>query len=441
MPQGTPREIMVMSPEHAVETSEDLTDSTGQEIEFDEVWYLGKYPDIAEAVRDGVIPSGRNHYIRFGRDEGRLGFAFDPDWYAATYPLAVAEAGDADHASLSRHYLNVGRFRGYLAHANSTRSTNSAGISSAFGGLWIDQANVRDLIAGRLEIGNLDMQDAAVLTAFVNDGYVKLPDPLPAPLIDRAEEALEAAYSGQMGELLFECPAVSPGRHCTWSDRIRNSPSKAMDIHWWSAAIRNVIFGEPVTRFLHLIFERPALASQTLGFYRGSGQPFHQDSAYVPYSLPLQFVASWIALEDVAAGAGELQYWVGSHKALPEYTYPGGHRNVFESLRNGTDQASVSAAVRGHEKQIVEKARARELKREAFLARRGEVLFWHADLAHGGAPISLNRTRKSVVTHYCPKEIAPAYYETVRSQLRKHGTYGYYSSGLYSDAASESASA
>ena len=49
------------------------------DFEFDEVWYLHTYPDIAKAVRDGVVPSGRVHYVKFGRDEGRLPTAqFDP---------------------------------------------------------------------------------------------------------------------------------------------------------------------------------------------------------------------------------------------------------------------------------------------------------------------------------------------------------------------------
>ena len=158
-------------------------------------------------------------------------------------------------------------------------------------------------------------------------------------------------------------------------------------------------FCDAITHFLHLIFERPALASQTLVSYRGSGQPFHQDSAYVPYSLPLQFTASWIALENVAAGAGELEYLVGSHNALPEYTYPGGYKSASESQRYGTEKAAVSEAIKVHEKQIATEGQRRALTRETLLAKRGDVLFWHADLAHGGSPISLSRSRKSVVTH------------------------------------------
>lgn len=38
---------------------------------FDEAAYLSANPDVAAAVAAGVISSGRNHYLRFGRYEGR----------------------------------------------------------------------------------------------------------------------------------------------------------------------------------------------------------------------------------------------------------------------------------------------------------------------------------------------------------------------------------
>jgi radical SAM protein with 4Fe4S-binding SPASM domain len=40
---------------------------------FDESFYLAGYPDVAEAVRSGVCESGLDHYLRFGRHEGRRG--------------------------------------------------------------------------------------------------------------------------------------------------------------------------------------------------------------------------------------------------------------------------------------------------------------------------------------------------------------------------------
>src|SRR5260370_30282322 len=40
--------------------------------EFDEVTYLLLYPDITEKVSAGDFLSGYEHWLKFGRDEGRL---------------------------------------------------------------------------------------------------------------------------------------------------------------------------------------------------------------------------------------------------------------------------------------------------------------------------------------------------------------------------------
>lgn len=37
----------------------------------DEPWYLAQYPDVAEAVRKGALPSARHHFLRHGYAEGR----------------------------------------------------------------------------------------------------------------------------------------------------------------------------------------------------------------------------------------------------------------------------------------------------------------------------------------------------------------------------------
>ncbi len=41
--------------------------------DFDEAWYLERYPDVARAVQAGTIKSGRHHYTSRGRREGRSG--------------------------------------------------------------------------------------------------------------------------------------------------------------------------------------------------------------------------------------------------------------------------------------------------------------------------------------------------------------------------------
>ena len=41
------------------------------------------------------------------------------------------------------------------------------------------------------------------------------------------------------------------------------------------------------------------------------------------------------------------------------------------------------------------------------------MLVWHADLVHGGNPVSRVTTRKSIVTHYCPKHLTPLFAEQI----------------------------
>jgi hypothetical protein len=400
--------------------------------DFDEAWYLRRYPDIAEAIAKGELGSGFEHYTRHGQAEGRLPCApFNAEWYASAYPIATVEAGSSDPTVLQSHYESCGKYRGYLPDRLAPRPANACAPRSKFGGLWIDQPNALDMVRGKYEVGLIDQADKECLERFIQDGYVILPRQIPPVVLDRADEALEKAYSGGYPELKFQCYAASKV-DAVWDPATRTNPAKALDAHWFSEEIRDAIFADPIARFLSAVFERPALASQTLGFFRGSGQPLHQDSAYVAYSLPLQFLASWIALEDVVPGAGELEYLVGSHRVLPEFVYGGEAKSIPDARRYGIDSDKLAAEDRVHEKSIQEQGANLGLNREKFRAKRGDVLIWHADLAHGGSPISKQKSRKSIVTHYCPREIAPLYFEFGKKKIiKKHSQVGYYTTGVY----------
>jgi ectoine hydroxylase-related dioxygenase (phytanoyl-CoA dioxygenase family) len=68
------------------------------------------------------------------------------------------------------------------------------------------------------------------------------------------------------------------------------------------------------------------------------------------------------------------------------------------------------------------------LTKQVFAAKKGDVLIWHSDLIHGGHPVSQDITRKSVVTHYCPKHVAPLYSETHHPTFYEHDGHLYTSS-------------
>lgn len=403
--------------------------------EFDEAWYTSFYRDVGAAVARGEMTSGLEHYIRYGRDEGRSPSAetherarFDEDWYAASYPIARMDLETGVATDYADHYKRLGRARGYLPNRFAPRPPDATTSRSRFVGLWPDQSNALDLVAGRRELGAITELQSEQLTHWISQGYVVLKGALPSSLLDRAEEEVDRAYRGEISGLLFDCPAIAPGE-LSWNDRVPQHPAKALDLHWLSPTIRELILAPDLCSFLELLFERRILATQSLSFLRGSAQAHHMDTLYVAYSLPMQFAASWVALEDVAVGAGELSYFAGSHK-LPEYLFLDEYKGIMELMRMGRD-SRLQQMVWRYEASLPELAKEHGMPQRTFRAKRGDILVWHAGLVHGGMPISRQKTRKSVVTHYCPREVAPLAWESSRASLQWHEGRAHYTTSVY----------
>lgn len=335
---------------------------------------------------------------------------FHEVFYLQSYPAAREEIANGLATDARDHFAKFGSARGYIIHPLAPRVNEGAATRSRFGGLWIDQMNYLDIIAGKLELGRIDQRQAELLRMFARDGYVVLEQAIPADLIEAARQALDHAFSGGINNLQFECHAVAPG-HIAWRPEITRHPAKALDIHHFSSTIRQLILNDKITEFLGLIFDSKAFVSQTLGFLRGSAQEGHQDSAFVPYTLPRQFAASWIALEDVTIGAGELFYFPGSHRLFSEFLYMDKFKSAREAVRNGYPDEAVGQEIRRHIASLYAQAKQLEISPSVFAARKGDVLIWHADLVHGGNPVSSDITRKSIVTHYCPSRIVPLFME------------------------------
>ena len=106
---------------------------------------------------------------------------------------------------------------------------------------------------------------------------------------------------------------------------------------------------------------------------------------------------------------GELFYLRGSHR-LEEFLYADRYKSVSEAMRGGVPAEEVNTQIGpAHSRSLVLGPQLPGWIAKPFLARRGDVLIWHADLAHGGGPISAERTRRSVVTHYCSKYTVPLF--------------------------------
>jgi len=197
---------------------------------FDEAYYLESNPEVAEAVRRGEWSSGYVHYCVLGKARGMAASPpVDAAWYLASYPCVARDIAEGRAVSPTEHYDRLGRFRGYLPSPAAHRPDNPSATHSRFGGLWTDAGNVLDVIAGRLDLGLVSATQAAMLTAWVSNGYVVLPAAISTDILDRAEEDLDRAYHGDFPDLRFNVRSV--GQRCPWSKETLEQPTKALDLH------------------------------------------------------------------------------------------------------------------------------------------------------------------------------------------------------------------
>lgn len=339
---------------------------------------------------------------------------FDKKFYLTAYPVVRQELAQGLARTPLEHYKHFGKHRGYLAALGGQRHYPPADTPSVFGGLWPDGSSAAEELSRKLERREIDERQAGLLSRWMRDGYISMENAIPTSLIDAAAHDLDRAYAGEFGELLFECHSIANDRNIRWHPDVQRFPAKALDLHHFSRAMRDIMFAPAVTEFLGLIFGSASLASQSLAFLRGSGQQGHQDSAYVPFTLPRNFAASWIALEDVTIGAGELFYYIGSHR-FPDFLYGGKYKCIAEAERLGypVEHDELSSHVTG----LRRRAKEQGIEKSVFAAKKGDVLIWHADLVHGGNPVSEHVTRKSFVTHYCPRQLSPLFSERIATDL------------------------
>jgi ectoine hydroxylase-related dioxygenase (phytanoyl-CoA dioxygenase family) len=190
-----------------------------------------------------------------------------------------------------------------------------------------------------------------------------------------------------------------------------------LDTYVHLPAARDLIFAPPVARFLELVFEDGVLAFQGLHFERGSTQDIHQDTAYVVSEEPMKLCASWIALQDVVPGSGELIYYPGSHR-LPDWLYSGQYKHYNHERDRHEEHL-------GHLRSLHERSKERGLELASFLPKKGDVLIWAADLAHGGSKITdPSLTRRSLVTHYTPASTSPYYFRFIPPAKRTRTPVG-----------------
>ena len=253
---------------------------------------------------------------------------------------------------------------------------------------WLDRANALDEVDRKLRSGEITDLEASLCRKWHRDGFVHLAGFFSPDFVQAAWEAVEKAVHD--GTLSLVHGAKQDGG--PYEDRFSN-------LHLQVPEVDDVLRHTGVLQILQLLFGRPAQPFHTLAFFAGSQQPAHSDSVHMT-TYPLSYlIGTWTAMEDIHPESGPLVYYPGSHR-WPFYSARDVGISERETLLDYQD-----AYNRKYEPFIQDIIQRREAKPQVFTPNQGDVLFWHANLLHGGtARQDPLRTRKSLVCHYTARD-------------------------------------
>jgi phytanoyl-CoA hydroxylase len=288
---------------------------------------------------------------------------------------------------------------------------------SKFGGMWIDRSDFAQELSRRLQSGRVPARLASAVRDFERNGVLVLEQAASQDELARFETAISTAFREGRAGLLCQDPGQSAVKPVTAG--MKRKGARVVDCYAELPEALDLLSSARLSEFLDIIFDARPKLFQSLSFDMGSEQGLHQDTAYVVVDRPMEMVGCWIALEDVQLGSGELQYMIGSHR-LPDFDFSG--------KKNWNIDADGMLSHDRWSRWLIEEGQSRGYPVVTFLARRGDILIWHADLVHGGAVIANPElSRKSLVGHFCPVSATPHFAKVVpaRATTKTHRGISY----------------
>ena len=255
---------------------------------------------------------------------------------------------------------------------------------------WLDAANGLEVLDRRLRAGEISEQDGDRLRQWRTNGYTVFEGLIDSELIDAALADLDRLWAERA---LVSIDVLTTGERTTMAaadPAVRSAPYKANDLYLFSDNVRKIFLDNEIVRFGGLLFGDKVVGCNSLMFEYSSQQPAHVDHVYMTPTPARRLFASWVACEDIHADAGPLELWAGSHQLEPyDFGATGYH---FAPELDAAHTAYIAEAKERY-------------PRHEFLARKGDVLLWHAMLVHGGGPIrQAGATRRSMAFHYFSRE-------------------------------------
>jgi phytanoyl-CoA hydroxylase len=248
------------------------------------------------------------------------------------------------------------------------------------------------LATARPDDANPRVTDGAALRrAFDADGYVVVRDLVPGAMCERARAAFAAEVKPYRGPLYRQTTSGAAERH-VFSDHghLLNPILNIQSLHHsrfpkFRAAGLAILTHPELQRAVSAILGEPGTIVQSMYFEGNSATWAHQDAYYLDSAEPGGMTGAWIALEDIAPGAGRF------------YVYPRSHLIDIAPNRGDLDIAFHHDRYKQH---VVELIAAHGLTLQAPALRRGDVLFWSPKTIHGSQETTEpQHSRSSITAH------------------------------------------
>lgn len=289
----------------------------------------------------------------------------------------------AHYSSLKRNKPLYGKFGirksvvGSLSHKDITNPGKDIP--------WLDRENALEMLDKNEGLGKFPAQWQEQLRQWPANGFMILERFADAAVVD----TINAETQGMIDSKAVDFDYTS---------------SRVMNAWEHSAAIRNVMNDAQLKQFLSFTLGSEVVPFQTISFLKGSRQKTHSDFIHMTTEPVGYLIATWLALEDITMESGPLHYYPGSHR-LPYI--------LGEDFDHDSSAFAVGDDLYGnYEKKIASEIAERRLEKKIFLAKKGDLLVWHANLLHGGEPVTNEQSsRKSLVTHYFCKGDIICYHE------------------------------
>lgn len=254
-----------------------------------------------------------------------------------------------------------------------------------------DHKNSKDVLPSRPEFQKLDKTVQDALISWSDQGYVILKNFFSEDEIDAVNSEIDSLLNSRKVKFRY-------------GNKIMFAIKKSQLLYDFGSS-------EKLMKVLSILMDKPVELFQSINFIHGSQQRSHSDSIHMTTFPKGNLIAAWVALEDISPDSGPLHYYPGSHKQ--PYIMNRHYGNVGGKHKLG-DKSYTD-----YEDYVEKIIRTEGLKKEVFLPKKGDVLVWHANLIHGGEPVTgADSTRKSMVFHYYTTD-AICYHEiTQRPSLR-----------------------